>query len=111
MAARRGVEGSGMPESRAHREVDASVVGIRYHPTKQRAACICGQCFSPVIFGCMFPIMRRQTVTARICVVPVESGHPIVVQSMTNTDTADVAATVQQVAELASAGSELVRVT
>jgi (E)-4-hydroxy-3-methylbut-2-enyl-diphosphate synthase len=41
----------------------------------------------------------------------VGSGHPIVVQSMTNTDTADVAATVQQVADLASAGSELVRVT
>jgi (E)-4-hydroxy-3-methylbut-2-enyl-diphosphate synthase len=54
---------------------------------------------------------RRQTVTATIGGVPVGSGHPIVVQSMTNTDTADVAATVQQVADLASAGSELVRVT
>jgi (E)-4-hydroxy-3-methylbut-2-enyl-diphosphate synthase len=41
----------------------------------------------------------------------VGSGHPIVVQSMTNTDTADVVATAQQVADLASAGSELVRVT
>lgn len=39
------------------------------------------------------------------------SAHPIVVQSMTNTDTADVAATVRQVTDLASAGSELVRVT
>jgi (E)-4-hydroxy-3-methylbut-2-enyl-diphosphate synthase len=39
---------------------------------------------------------RRQTVTATIGGVPVGSGHPIVVQSMTNTDTADVAATVQQ---------------
>ncbi len=38
-------------------------------------------------------------------------GHPVVVQSMTNTDTADVEATVRQVAELAEAGSELVRVT
>ena len=56
-------------------------------------------------------ITRRQTVTATIGGVPVGSGHPIVVQSMTNTDTADVAATVRQVAELASAGSELVRVT
>ena len=56
-------------------------------------------------------IARRQTVTATIGGVPVGSGHPIVVQSMTNTDTADVAATVRQVADLASAGSELVRVT
>jgi (E)-4-hydroxy-3-methylbut-2-enyl-diphosphate synthase len=55
--------------------------------------------------------MRRQTVTATIGGVPVGSGHPIVVQSMTNTDTADVAATVRQVAALAGAGSELVRVT
>jgi (E)-4-hydroxy-3-methylbut-2-enyl-diphosphate synthase len=54
---------------------------------------------------------RRPTVTALIGGVPVGSGHPIVVQSMTNTDTADVAATVRQVAELAAAGSELVRVT
>jgi len=59
----------------------------------------------------MPPTTRRQTVTATIGGVPVGSGHPIVVQSMTNTDTADVAATVRQVAELASAGSELVRVT
>ena len=59
----------------------------------------------------MPPTTRRQTVTATIGGVPVGSGHPIVVQSMTNTDTADVPATVQQVADLASAGSELVRVT
>jgi (E)-4-hydroxy-3-methylbut-2-enyl-diphosphate synthase len=59
----------------------------------------------------MPPTTRRQTLTATIGGVPVGSGHPIVVQSMTNTDTADVAATVQQVADLASAGSELVRVT
>jgi (E)-4-hydroxy-3-methylbut-2-enyl-diphosphate synthase len=59
----------------------------------------------------MPPTARRQTVTATIGGVPVGSGHPIVVQSMTNTDTADVAATAQQVADLASAGSELVRVT
>jgi (E)-4-hydroxy-3-methylbut-2-enyl-diphosphate synthase len=43
--------------------------------------------------------------------VPVGSGHPIVVQSMTNTDTADAAATAEQVIALANAGSELVRVT
>jgi (E)-4-hydroxy-3-methylbut-2-enyl-diphosphate synthase len=59
----------------------------------------------------MPPFPRRRTVTASIGGVPVGSAHPIVVQSMTNTDTADVASTVQQVAELAGAGSELVRVT
>ena len=59
----------------------------------------------------MPPTTRRETVTAWIGNVPVGSCHPIVVQSMTNTDTADVDATVQQVAALAEAGSELVRVT
>jgi (E)-4-hydroxy-3-methylbut-2-enyl-diphosphate synthase len=59
----------------------------------------------------MPPLMRRQTVTAVVGGVPVGAGHPIVVQSMTNTDTADIASTVAQVAALARAGSELVRVT
>jgi (E)-4-hydroxy-3-methylbut-2-enyl-diphosphate synthase len=59
----------------------------------------------------MSATIRRSTVTVRIGGVPLGSGHPIVVQSMTNTDTADVAATVRQVAALANAGSELVRVT
>lgn len=59
----------------------------------------------------MSTITRRQTVTATIGGVPVGSGHPIVVQSMTNSDTADVAATAAQVADLARAGSELVRIT
>ena len=59
----------------------------------------------------MPPSPRRQTVTTRIGPVSVGSCHPIVVQSMTNTDTADVPATVRQVAALARAGSELVRVT
>ena len=54
---------------------------------------------------------RRQTVTAHVGDVAVGSAHPIVVQSMTNTDTADVPGTVRQVAALARAGSELVRVT
>ena len=56
-------------------------------------------------------ITRRHTVTAWVGGIPVGSDHPIVVQSMTNTDTADVDATVRQAAELAAAGSELVRVT
>ncbi|HJR63057.1 MAG TPA: flavodoxin-dependent (E)-4-hydroxy-3-methylbut-2-enyl-diphosphate synthase [Gemmatimonadaceae bacterium] len=54
---------------------------------------------------------RRQTVTTLVGGVAIGSGHPIVVQSMTNTDTADAAATAAQVAELARAGSQLVRVT
>ena len=54
---------------------------------------------------------RRQTVTTHVGGVPVGSAHPVVVQSMTNTDTADVAGTVAQVRALAEAGSELVRVT
>jgi (E)-4-hydroxy-3-methylbut-2-enyl-diphosphate synthase len=54
---------------------------------------------------------RRQTPTVRIGRVLVGSAHPIVVQSMTNTDTADVRATVDQVAALHRAGSEIVRVT
>ncbi len=58
------------------------------------------------------PIMqRRTTVTTWVGPVPVGSCHPIVVQSMTNTDTADVEKTVEQVAALAETGSEMVRVT
>jgi (E)-4-hydroxy-3-methylbut-2-enyl-diphosphate synthase len=56
-------------------------------------------------------IARRKTVTAIVGGVPVGSSHPIVVQSMTNTDTADASGTALQVAELARAGSRLVRVT
>jgi len=54
---------------------------------------------------------RRPSVTVDVGGVRVGSAHPIVVQSMTNTDTADVAATIAQVRALAEAGSELVRVT
>jgi (E)-4-hydroxy-3-methylbut-2-enyl-diphosphate synthase len=56
-------------------------------------------------------IARRKTVTVDVGGVKVGSAHPIVVQSMTNTDTADVAGTVAQVRALHAAGSELVRVT
>src|SRR5581483_10583275 len=59
----------------------------------------------------MAEIRRRPAVTANIGGVRVGSDAPVVVQSMTNTDTADVKATVQRTAELARAGSELVRVT
>jgi (E)-4-hydroxy-3-methylbut-2-enyl-diphosphate synthase len=54
---------------------------------------------------------RRRTVTADVGGVPVGSAHPVVVQSMTNTDTADAAGTAAQVAALARAGSQIVRVT
>ncbi|MBL8273693.1 MAG: flavodoxin-dependent (E)-4-hydroxy-3-methylbut-2-enyl-diphosphate synthase [Xanthomonadales bacterium] len=54
---------------------------------------------------------RRATRTVRIGSVAIGGGAPVVVQSMTNTDTADVAGTAKQVSELARAGSELVRVT
>jgi (E)-4-hydroxy-3-methylbut-2-enyl-diphosphate synthase len=54
---------------------------------------------------------RRSTVTTRVGGVAVGSGHPVVVQSMTNTDTADAAATAEQVVHLARAGSQLVRIT
>jgi (E)-4-hydroxy-3-methylbut-2-enyl-diphosphate synthase len=59
----------------------------------------------------MPPISRRKSVTCTIGAVRVGSDAPVVVQSMTNTDTADVPGTVDQVAALARAGSELVRVT
>ena len=59
----------------------------------------------------MAPIPRRPTTTVVVGGVPIGSLHPVVVQSMTNTDTADADATALQVAQLAHAGSELVRIT
>ena len=57
------------------------------------------------------PAPRHRTVGVRVGSVMVGGGAPIVVQSMTNTDTADVESTVSQIKSLARAGSELVRVT
>lgn len=54
---------------------------------------------------------RRKTPTVWVGSVPVGGNYPVVVQSMTNTDTADVEATVTQILELAQAGSEMVRIT
>ena len=54
---------------------------------------------------------RRQSVGVRVANIWVGGQAPVAVQSMTNTDTADIAGTVAQVAELARAGSELVRIT
>ena len=59
----------------------------------------------------MSVIPRRRSVTVRVGAVLVGGDYPVVVQSMTNTDTADIDATVRQVRALAQAGSELVRVT
>ena len=57
------------------------------------------------------PLGRQLTVPVKVGHVTVGGGAPIVVQSMTNTDTADIGATVAQVAALARQGSELVRIT
>jgi (E)-4-hydroxy-3-methylbut-2-enyl-diphosphate synthase len=54
---------------------------------------------------------RHRTVAVRVGNVTVGGGAPVVVQSMTNTDTADAEGTAKQVAALARAGSELVRIT
>ena len=59
----------------------------------------------------MGPLPRRKSATVDIAGVKVGGDHPIVVQSMTNTDTADVTSTVNQIMALHRAGSELVRVT
>ncbi len=59
----------------------------------------------------MDPVARRLTVPVRVGGVQIGGGAPVVVQSMTNTDTADVDATARQVRELAEAGSEIVRIT
>ncbi len=57
------------------------------------------------------PMQRKRTVGVNVGNISVGGCRPVVVQSMTNTDTADIAATVNQVAALARAGSELVRIT
>ena len=59
----------------------------------------------------IFPITRQKTVGVKVGHIQVGGGAPVVVQSMTNTDTADISGTVTQCKELAEAGSELVRIT
>lgn len=59
----------------------------------------------------MSTLPRRRSIPVRIGAVVVGGGAPVAVQSMTNTDTADIEATVRQVQDLARAGSELVRIT
>ena len=59
----------------------------------------------------MFAPQRKKTVAVRVGNITVGGGQPVVVQSMTNTDTADAKSTAEQVAELYLAGSEVVRIT
>jgi (E)-4-hydroxy-3-methylbut-2-enyl-diphosphate synthase len=59
----------------------------------------------------MAEILRRKSIPVRVGNVWVGGEHPIAVQSMTNTDTADIASTVEQAESLANAGSEVVRIT
>ena len=55
--------------------------------------------------------IRKSTTSVRVGDVSIGSGHPVVVQSMTDTDTADISATFKQILQLVAAGSEMVRVT
>src|SRR5919108_5964448 len=57
------------------------------------------------------PVPRRRSIGVQVDSIMIGGADPIVVQSMTNTDTADAVATVRQVQQLAAAGSELVRIT
>jgi (E)-4-hydroxy-3-methylbut-2-enyl-diphosphate synthase len=66
---------------------------------------------APAIAPDTAPLPRHKTVPVKVGNVTVGGGAPVVVQSMTNTDTADIAGTTKQVADLARAGSEIVRIT
>ena len=57
------------------------------------------------------PLPRRRSIAVKVGAVTVGGGEPVVVQSMTNTDTADAESTARQIQQLAAAGSELVRIT
>jgi len=66
---------------------------------------------SPLSDSPFGPVPRRATRTVQVGMVKIGGGAPVVVQSMTNTDTCDIAATARQIGELWRAGSELVRIT
>jgi len=57
------------------------------------------------------PLPRHQNVAVRVGEVTIGGGAPVIVQSMTNTDTADIENTLTQITELVQAGSEMVRIT
>jgi (E)-4-hydroxy-3-methylbut-2-enyl-diphosphate synthase len=96
---------------------DKRALCARNHASARKTVSFCHHPYSGVVMSLQSMEhtgaleRRRATVTALVGGVPVGSGNAVVVQSMTNTDTADVAATIEQVAALAEAGSELVRVT
>jgi len=77
-------------------------------PCKPRATAAAG---FGIVLAPMFVPERKKTVPVKVGAVTVGGGAPVVVQSMTNTDTADPQSTATQVAELFLAGSELVRIT
>ena len=91
--------------------------GHRWHPghdpgdltLRERLATLAGM-DTPSLLAARFAA-RRVSVSCHIGGVAVGGGHPIIVQSMTNTDTADAASTAAQIVALAAAGSEMVRVT
>src|ERR671926_498947 len=81
-------------------------------PASRRAAPDGGESRAGVIIECSMPNVRlHKTVGVRVGSVQVGGGAPVVVQSMTMTDTADAKGTAQQCIELAEAGSEMVRIT
>ncbi len=94
-----GVRKDRMCEFRAQAARRKSASRLGYNVAPESCA------FSPM------PLPRRRSIPVRIGNVTVGGAAPVVVQSMTNTDTADIESTVQQIASLARAGSELVRVT
>src|SRR6516225_1501992 len=82
--------------------------GRRRALAKGRAACYLGAMSMNELAA---PAARRRSVPVKVGHVEVGGSAPVVVQSMTNTDTADAGATARQVADLARAGSEIVRIT
>lgn len=93
-----------------YKPLDFKTHSIGYH--SRTSFCLNGLHPCKIVFEESMPeIHRRKTVTVKIGNVRVGSVAPVVVQSMTNTDTADVQSTIEQVATLAAAGSEMVRVT
>ena len=104
---------SGLLEGRALRAASAGARDLRPLRALPRAGA--GRGRRVTALSCLpqaaAPAPRQPSVAVRVGAVVVGGGAPIVVQSMTNTDTADVDATVAQVAALARAGSEIVRIT
>src|SRR3954466_3776477 len=109
-SSRRGTPPLRDPVRRKRRDARVRNAKIRGYPRLS-----CGKspygCLSHPMSALQRPtITRHRTRIVRVGGIAIGGGAPIVVQSMTNTDTADIAATVTQVKALADAGSELVRI-